>query len=73
MAAKGGCHGPQVEHGTRRVWGDVQLNNVRNGEIKPKSRIRDNVGAIVGLAAGPDEREREVRVEAAGHCDLPEV
>ena len=25
-------HGHQVEHGTRRVWGDVQLNNVRNGE-----------------------------------------
>ena len=42
-------------------------------KIKPKSRIRDNVGEIVGLAAGPDEREREVRVEAAGHCDLPEV
>jgi len=43
--------------------------------VQEESEIerRDNVGEVVRPAASPDERECEVRVEAAGHRDLPEV
>ena len=43
--------------------------------VQEESEIerRDDVGEVVRPAAGPDERECEVRVKAAGHRDLPEV